>query len=273
MPVLQHRLIAIAAALLLALGVSFVAPTAEAGREPTISILLLGNSLVRGVKGPLKKMLVERGEVVQMKAHGPGIWDLRKHAESPRTEKIITARPWDVVMLQEKSTGLSEDQGGYAAVRILEDIITENGSETCMFMTWRERDFDPATPGGDFMWQLLHGQPGDEVGYVPIAFELDVPVVPVGWGIRQARLLNPSVELYKGGKGRHLGDLGRYLGASVAYAAVTGDSPLGAWAPNRIDPATAQFLQLVAEQIVLGNPGEWNLGSSGGFGGSTNDSD
>jgi hypothetical protein len=261
----QHSSIVIAATLLFLFG---LAPSTHAGRAqaPDLKILLVGNSLVRGVKRPLITIFKAQNVVVRIKAAAPGIRDLQWHAESPNTKKIIASEAWDFVFLQQKSLGLAAADGGYQAVADLLNIIIHDrpqGSpipETTLFMTWKDRD----TAWNSLAWDNLKGNPGDDYGYVPIALDLGIGVAPVGWSVREARRQlgePPSVDLWKGGKGHHLSTPGQYLAACVVYAVVTGQSPIGIWWPDRFGQQMSEFLQQVADQVVFTDPSAWNLPS------------
>ena len=92
--------------------------------------------------------------------------------------------------------------------------------------------------------------------------QLGIGVAPGGWAVRNARLgfgNSPPVDLWKGGKGRHLSDYGAYLLACVLFTTITGDSPLGADAPERLGPELIDYLQNIAHDVVLTNPSAWNL--------------
>jgi len=285
----QHSLLSAAALTLLA-GVFCVPQTARAQEK---NILLVGNSLVRGVKRPLVKIFKERGLDVKVKAAAPGIRDLQWHAASQRTKKIIDGKPnkpaWDIIFLQQKSIGLFDfpppddptEDDGYQAVRDLYQIIQTNspGTATALFMTWRERTINPTSALWDQLrdWEFLNPETNvlQTFGYVPIAQELGIPVAPAGWGIRAARMqlssppaydLPSTDDLWKGSKGRHLSTAGQYEAACVLYAVITGESPIGVWGPDRYDdPSFVTALQTVADQTVFSDPSAWNLPASGGI--------
>jgi len=254
-----------AAILILLLGQLSFSPSPASAQEE-LDILLMGNSLVRGVKSPLEKMLRAAGYDVKIKAAAPGIRDLQYHADSPRSEKIITAKQWDFVFLQQKSIGLTETDGGYDAVRTLVSKISNADQDAVimMLMTWRERD----VPWQSTLWNQLiewqHPTTGDTWGYLPIAEELQIGVAPGGWAVREARrgfgdVTEPPVDLWKGGKGRHLSDVGGYLLACVLYTTITGNSPMDAYAPERIGSSMVEYLKGIAHDVVLTNPAAWNL--------------
>jgi hypothetical protein len=86
-------------------------------------------------------------------------------------------------------------------------------------------------------------------GYMGIAQELNVPVVPVGtaWlrGVTQAKPLN----LWQS-DGSHPTEQGTYLAACVFYAAIFHQTPLGLGYLAGIGQATAQTLQTLAGETL-----------------------
>lgn len=253
-PSLWYRLAALCAAV--ALG-SNVPQPARSEPQPEFGILLVGSSLVRGVRRPLQSIFESRGIDARVRASAPALATLAYHAGSTRTDALIRQRPWDVVLLQENGDGMAEGLS-YMAARQLYGKIGPTSARAMFFMTWRERDVAPSSEA----WNQLKGQPGESVGYVPIAHELGVGVTPVGWAVRQARINlgeSPSVDLWKGVKGRHLSRPGQYLAACVVFAAVTGSSPRGVWTPRWMSSEIADFFQSVALDIVMNDLPTWNL--------------
>jgi len=208
--------------------------------------------MVRGVRRPLERMLAARGIDVRINTMCPSIWDLSHHAHSQWTYDKIAYEPWDFVFLQEQSNGIYEG-AGYAAARQLSQAIRADGAQTAFFMTWRERGVDVTA------YETLLGVPGGDFGYIPIALELDAPIAPVGWALRNALLNGVTIDFWKGGRGRHLNNLGRYLAASVLYAMLTGESPSGVYAAPWLDPAIAAQLDTIATLTVLRDPSDWNI--------------
>jgi hypothetical protein len=224
-------------------------PRAHAATDWDREILLIGSSLSRGVRRPLQSIFQAAGENVRVRSMAPALADLTYHANSGRTDEVLASQDWDVVFLQENGAGISESAGGYQAVRELHEKISSTGATTLLFMTWRERH---VLPEGS-LWTDLKGEPDPDghVGYLPIAYELGVGVAPIGWAVRQAKMDEAPIDLWKGKKGRHLSIYGQYLAACVVYSALTGLSPRGVWASERLPANIADFLQIEAEKIVF----------------------
>ncbi len=212
-------------------------------------ILFVGNSFVRGLRRPLRDLYDASGASVRVKTLGPSGWTLERHATAASTGAVIGSRPWNYVFLQEQSDGI--DASGYGPARAIDAAVAGQGARTVFFMTWRDRG---VTVAG---YDSLRGEPGGNVGYVPIAFELDAPVAPVGWAIRDGLLEGLPYDLWQ--DGHHLNGLGDYLAACVCFATLTGISPVGLPAPKRIFPEEALYLQQLAQDTVLSDPAQWNL--------------
>jgi len=243
---------ALATAVLLPALVHCGAFTARAASAtPPEYVLFVGNSFVRGVKRPLRDMFRAGGVSVRIKSRARNGWTLGRHAGASSTERMLYSRPWDVVFLQEQSAGIGVQR--YPDARDLGEMIAASGARTAFFMTWRDRGISAAS------YDSLKGEPGGPFGYVPIAFELDAPVAPVGWAIRNAIVSGLPFDLWK--DGHHLNTLGKYLAACVCYATIMQDSPVGLPAPGALSEFEAAYLQELAELTVLSDPDQWNLGA------------
>ncbi len=215
------------------------------------AVLLLGNSFTRGLRKHLRSLFEAAGVRVYVKTRAKSGWTLERHAGHPRIDKTLASRPWDVVVLQEQSDGIDEDR--YPSARVLDAKISALGASTVFFMTWRTR----GSPLVDY--DALHGEIGGTEGYVPITFELDASLAPVGWSFRQAIVADPAVDLWRRDE-KHADDNGRYLAACTIYATITGESPVGiAWWPRKISDAGAAWLQQIAADTVLTDPSRWNI--------------
>lgn len=228
----------------------------DAAAASDVQILLIGSSLVRGIKPTLKKMYRQQGLRAGIKGAGRAKYTLADHAGSARTASIIASRSWDVVLMGQNSQTVTTFD--LPDVETLENLITADGAASGLLMTW----FDQDTPVSEY--DLLKGTPDGTTGYVPLAFSLDIPIAPVGWGIRHVLLdieagdpIAQSLDMWK--RRAHLGRAGRYLAGAIVYAALTGNSPVGQWTPNRLAGPTADYLQAVAADIVFSDPAEWNL--------------
>ena len=235
----------------LALAVSAASEARAWPEEPPALILLIGNSHSNGVKRNLERLFEAAGVDVKIKNRSRGGWTLERHARSKGTLKRIGKKPWDIVVLQEQSQGIWSER--YGGARVLDATIRTAGARTMFFMTFR-REGDP--PG---YYDNLLGTVGGTFGYVPIAWELDASIAPVGWAFRTAVAEGLGLDLWK--DGRHASKLGSYLATCVFYAAMTGPSPEGL--PARLSENTSASdiaaVQELAARVALSRPNDWNL--------------
>jgi hypothetical protein len=226
-------------------------PRPAVAQSPTPQqILMLGNSLTRGIGRRLVRLFRDNGLAVRIESLAPSGFRLSDHALRARTARKLASRAWDIVIMQEQSDGIYDAR--YPAARALDGLAVANGASTMFFMTWRQRGAPPSA------YDKLKGEPGGSFGYVPIAFELDVPVAPVGWAFRSAVAADPNVDLWQDAV--HANNSGRYLAACVLYAAILRQSPVGnGYRPGSLEPFEALALQQLAHDTVLIDPGQWNI--------------
>lgn len=234
----------------LGLVIAAVIALGPSSAQATTRILLIGNSFSAGLKPKLQSLIRSSGRDVTIAARAASTWTLANHSVSSATLTRIRSKAWDFVVLQEQSLGLFHAR--YPSARTLDAEIRNRGSQTVFFMTWRDWGAPLVS------YDSLHGQPGDDVGYVPIAFELGAPVAPVGWAFRETAIEAPEVGLWAG-DGHHASDRGRYLAALTLYATMFRESPVGLWGPPTMTAEDILHDQLLVEAITLGNPLEWNL--------------
>jgi hypothetical protein len=229
-----------------------LAPRAACAQAEPDHVLLLGNSFLRGVGPNLRRMVQKnRGVRLRVVTRAAAGWTLAKHAASSATSRHLERAAWDWVVVQEQSAGIDELR--YPDAEALHAQILDAGARMMFFMTWRDRT-DPLSD-----YDSLLGVSGGSTGYVPIAVRLDAPIAPVGWAIREGIATGLPYD-YWGPDGHHLNRLGGYLAACVLYAALTGESPAGGWAPGKLQrDGSAAAMQDLAATTVLAAPEDWLL--------------
>jgi hypothetical protein len=85
--------------------------------------------------------------------------------------------------------------------------------------------------------------------YTRMGNEIKALVVPVGLAFELARRRNPDMKIYADDK-RHPSLLGTYLTANVFFAALYGQSPVGASYTAGLNAAEVAFAQQTAWQAV-----------------------
>jgi len=213
-------------------------------------VLIIGNSFTGGIRTNLRMLTRSALRDTYVKVRASDGWTLNDHAVSRSTLRKLRTSEWNSVVLQDQSDGIFAER--YPGARTLDGEIAAVGGRTVFFMTWGDRDdeFD--------VYDALRGVPGGEEGYVPIAFELDAVVAPVGWAFRELLLEEPDAEVWSV-DGHHASERGRYLASLVLYAAIYGESPVGLWATPKLTAEQALHDQLLAERVVLEHPTDWNL--------------
>lgn len=147
--------------------------------------------------------------------------------------------PWDLVVLQGQSRepiSKNKSEAFKSAVRQLDRWIRDAGSKTALFMTWAYQNKPEMTrPLAD--------------AYTRMGNEIKALVVPVGLAFELARRRNPDMKIYADDK-RHPSLLGTYLTANVFFAALYGQSPVGASYTAGLSAAEVAFAQQTAWQAV-----------------------
>jgi len=216
------------------------------------AVLLLGNSFLAGIRPRLRNIARSAGHDLDVRAYAGQGWTLAHHATSAKSLRRIQAGAWDHVVLQEQSDGFPE--GRYTDARSLDGEASVVGASTILMMTWRDRGDDLES------WESLHGEPGGDYGYIPIAFELGASVAPAGWAFREVVLREGNPELWRR-DGHHADERGRYLAALVLFTTIYKESPLGLWGPKSMSPGQILHDQILVEELVLGDPARWNIES------------
>ena len=154
-------------------------------------------------------------------------------------QPMLASAPWDVVVLQGHSRGPIDDATAAAfrgAAREYAGLIRESGAEPVFFMTW-------SYTGNPEMTDLL------DAAYTGIGEQLSARVVPVGRAFATATRERPDIELRIADE-RHPSLAGTYLAACTFFAALQGQSPVGAEYDAGLGESVAAYLQDVAWRAV-----------------------
>ncbi|MFO7651837.1 MAG: hypothetical protein R6X13_10925 [bacterium] len=233
---------------------------ALAAGAPAMDVLFVGNShtYVNDLPVLFRGLSEAGGWPVNVEMSAPGGYSLKQHSIYQPTIGLINGTAWDYVVLQEQSQipaiNWCRDSLMHPAARSLEALIAARGAQTAFYLTWGWRDGGVQTYGGhsspDFR-DYFEMQDSVTVSYRMIADELAAVLVPVGEAWRNARLLNPGIDLWQDDE-CHATLKGTYLGACVFYAVLHGEDPTGLAFHGGLSPADARWLQEVAWQTVSG---------------------
>jgi hypothetical protein len=223
-------------------------------RKP-IKVLFIGNSYTytNNLPSMLKEMAKSAGGGNALKVRNvvkPGA-TLKMHWEDGEAARLLRARRWDYVVLQEQSLlPLNNAEMMYTYVRLFVADIKKVGAQPLLFITWARQN-QPET------------QQALTEAYTRIAREVDASVAPVGVAWQNAAKANPKISLYVSDQS-HPNALGSYVSACVFYSTIFGKSPMGLTRqfvdPSKgesgehlsINEADARFLQQIAWKTVKG---------------------
>jgi len=140
---------------------------AVASANETISLLLVGNSLMNEIQVKLSRLLTCRGYTPEMATSNPGGYWLSLHDTNQRTTDLI-AEGFDLTLIQEQSSGITTHSPPYEVISSLQSKIEAAGSVMGFYQTWGLQDRDPVHTAG-----ILNG-------YEEIAGYFDAPIVHIG---------------------------------------------------------------------------------------------
>jgi hypothetical protein len=139
---------------------------------------------------------------------------LRCHWENSATRNALREKPWDYVVLQDRSGGPLEKPDSFTKFAgLLDTEIQKQGARTIFFLTWANR----SRP--DTQAVLTHV-------YKTTAQKLHAGLAPVGLAWETVHRIDPEIELYHQ-DGRHANAIGSYLSACVFYSVMFDTSPEG----------------------------------------------
>lgn len=236
----------------------------------------LNGSGFGGVPGVFKQLADEAGLQVAVASELMSGQTLRFHLDEKRA--VITAQPWDVVVLQEYST-LSPRRPGdptsfIAAASQLETAVrgVNPAARVYLLQTWARADQVYRTPGGRWAGQTLEAMQADlRAAYAQAAERAPcmAGVVPVGDAALRAvqegvadRDPYDGIDAGKvslwGPDNYHFGPWGSYLEALVIFGRLTGRDPQSLGAQSRagrdlgLTPAQVEAAQRIAARELTG---------------------
>jgi hypothetical protein len=223
-------------------------------------VLFIGNSYtsVNDLPTTFADLAWSGGHRVQTDALDEGGWTLAQHATAAETATALRAQRWDFVVLQEQSQIPSlpvdrTDMMDPAATRLVQMVRAQH-AQPMFYLTFAHQDGWPQEGLPDY--QSMQSAIDD--GYLQIAGQLGVPIVPVGaaW---ETVADGPSPPSLWQSDGSHPTVSGTYLAACVFYAAIFHASPVGLSDDDGLGQSQAHSLQTAAASTVMGDPAEWGL--------------
>jgi len=233
--------------------------TAIASDEYDSKILFVGNSYTFYNNMPqLFFKLAEAGgkQVLVDQSAFAGYW-LNNHLTNSHTLKKIYKKDWDYVIIQEQSQVPTikhwRTNSMYPSIQTLNSLIQNQGAETVLFMTWGRKfggeqflnDF--ASADFDDYYQM---QDTLALTYLRLAEYLAAKLAPVGLAWENALIINPDLNLWDEDQS-HPTYEGSYLTASVFYAILFDETPVGLDFSGNLDKDMAWFLQSMASTVLV----------------------
>ena len=108
---------------------------AAGSANQTVSVLLVGNSLMNNVQSDLEQLLVCGGYTPELATSNPGGYWLHQHNELSRTTELI-AEGYDLTLLQEQSRSINTHMPPYDILNALKAKIEAAGSVMGFYQTW-----------------------------------------------------------------------------------------------------------------------------------------
>mgnify|MGYP000848993019 CR=1 FL=1 len=222
--------------------------------DDCLRVLFVGNSYtyVNDLPETFSELARSGGHKVEVSIVAEGGFSFEDHAKSAAFTESLTASQWDYVVMQEQSQTPSVEDWRvhfmYPAARTLVKQIRASNAQPLFFSTWAHRDGFPEN--GMKNYESMQYQ--IDQGYLRIARELNVPVVPVGVAWFRALNTHPNLQLWQE-DGSHPSEQGTYLAASVFYVTLFKESPVGLNYHANLTEEVASQLQSVAESILT-NP-------------------
>lgn len=210
------------------------------GAQPASSpsrILFIGNSLTYSNDLPLMVSELARaaGRNAVCESVSKPDYSLEDHWNERDARQAI-ARGWDVVVLQQGPSALTESRVLLVDyVKRFDAEIRKTGARTALYMVWPSR-----TRRGDF--------PGVSQSYSAAAKAVGGLLLPAGDAWRAAWSIDPELALY-GPDGLHPTTMGTYLASLVIYRQIFNEAARSA--PTfGVSAAHAGLLQRAAAETV-----------------------
>ena len=197
---------------------SVEANSLQGTQQQTIRVLFIGNSYTYVNDLPwLTQQLVESAKetrTLETEMVVVGGATLKSHWKRGKALRLLKAKRWDYVVLQEQSTlPITNPKEMYKYASLFDSEIKRVNSQTVFYLTWAKQN-QPETQ------QILTDS------YMNIARELKAKVAAVGIAWQKVQEANPKLNLYNSDES-HPSPIGSYVAACVFYTIFFQDSPVG----------------------------------------------
>lgn len=228
-------------------------------------VLFVGNSYTHYNNMPklFEQMADSKGVKLEVLMDAKSSHTFQMHSKRPELYKSIHSAKWDYVVLQGFSRELAQDSPIIDSMSIpyikqLLDSIYANNSCTnvLLFQTWGyDGGYKDDSLGIDWNYQQM----SDRVhqGYLHVAEQLNLSVVPVGKVWETVKENHAEIQLYQEDK-QHPSLAGSYLAASCFYAALFKTEPNLSFTA-KLDPKHAALIQEIAGTQILMNKNRYQI--------------
>lgn len=239
---------------------SYVQNFGTATPRDTKKVLCLGNSFsyYSNPAWMLKEIAWREGHALNIKAHFKGSQTLTQHLSLGFSTDVIEQGGYDFAFLQDQSQNPA-NYGRDATASILTGLTTladkvRAASPSCKVILEETWTFSSASYGGFTDFPTFETY--NDAGAKAMAKAAGTWVSPIGPAFRQVREGGSGINLYYSDS-KHLSEYGAYLKACVNYLVLFGERFGADPADCGLNPDKAAYLRSVAEQIVLGNEGDY----------------
>jgi hypothetical protein len=225
---------------------------------PGLRVLFIGNSFTYFNDMPaMLGKLVAAGPTPERPllavSYTPPGQELAQDVDNANVELLLHAVHWDVVVLQERSWRLSQEESAWRAgtepyARTLNAEIRALGSRTAIYETWGYRFGQ--LPGDTFAAMQERLTRGNAL----LAIDLQASLIPVGRAFAAALIARPQTPLWNPDTA-HPSLEGSYLAASMMYDALFAPSdPATSTYSGGLPAGEARFLRAIAHSTWLAHP-------------------
>ena len=239
---------------------SYVQNFGTATPRDTKKVLCLGNSFsyYSNPAWMLKEIAWREGHALNIKAHFKGSQTLTQHLSLGFSTDVIEQGGYDFAFLQDQSQNPA-NYGRDATASILTGLTTladkvRAASPSCKVILEETWTFSSASYGGFTDFPTFETY--NDAGAKAMAKAAGTWVSPIGPAFRQVREGGSGINLYYSDS-KHQSEYGAYLKACVNYLVLFGERFGADPADCGLNPDKAAYLRSVAEQIVLGNEGDY----------------
>jgi len=236
-------------------------------------VLFLGNShtFFSDVPGLTQGLAIANGDTLFYLQNTPGGCTLghpsNGHLYNDQSLALIDSLPWDYVILQEHSLfgviHYYRDNYMYPGAIALDSLIKLNNecTETVVQIIWGKKaggqycinnhcslDFDDFAPMQDTL-TAEYSRLGDTLSCI---------LSPAGPAWKKSILTGDPIELFHADSS-HANLAGAYFAACVHYSVLFQKPTYGLSFTGGLNNEDALYLQQIADDVVFGDPGQWNI--------------